>query len=167
MIQTARQAIVDSMPTGKKSKTDYGCLHVRLGDFSDMCSAPEGAAPWLDNLYKMGRRCKVSVDDMINRANSLELDTLLIISDNPEKLSQIVAGIQATNVWTGTEIRAMVEDMLPPIRPHPSRQLIDVVSAVTEQQVCAQAKRIVLNGFSTFSRSVLHHRERAEGVEYW
>jgi hypothetical protein len=33
IIQTARQAIVDSMPTGKKSKTDYGCLHVRLGDF--------------------------------------------------------------------------------------------------------------------------------------
>ena len=168
MIQTAREAILEGKPSGKKSKSNYGCLHVRLGDFSEMCAASQDAAPWLANLYKMGRRCNVSVEEMIDRANSLGLDKLVIISDDPTKLTPLLAGIQAgTSVWTGTNIRTIIEELLPPLRPHPTKQLIDVVSAVTEQHVCAQASRVVLNGFSTFSRSVLYQREKFKGVEYW
>jgi hypothetical protein len=166
MVLKVRQAITGNDLIDPRA-TEFGCLHVRLGDFSKVCSAPSYRIGWLANIYAAGRHCNVSADAMIARANSMELNKVLIISDSPDKLSPILDSLAATGVWTSTDIRAMIKDILPQLHPNPSKQFLDVVTAVTEQQVCSAARFVILNGFSTFSRSVLYYRGEREGVEYW
>jgi hypothetical protein len=163
MIAIAREAIA----AGDLSHgMHYGCMHIRQGDFARMCSASPTDAPWLTTLYKMGRRCHVSPDDVAKRANSLGLGKVLIISDNPANLTTFTAGMNAT-VWTSADIFGLVQSNLHFIRPNPSKHLIEAVSAVTEQHICAQADRLIINAFSTFSRSVMFNRPKFAGIQFW
>ena len=158
---------ISGSATIETNATQFGCLHVRLGDFSKVCSAPSNTVKWLSDMYANGRHCNVPSDAVVARANSMKLNKVVILSDDPAKLAPILDGITASEVWTSADIRAMIEGILPQIHPHPTKHFIDVVSAVTEQHVCAAAHSVVLNDFSTFSRSVRFHRRKREGVEFW
>ena len=148
------------------NSTKYGCLHVRQGDFSAVCRASSDVAPWLSNIYDKGRRCNVSLDDIMEKAKSLNMDNLVILSDDTIDMNFTWSGAQRYKL-TSTDIRSLVESTVSRIRPNPSKALLDVVSAVTEQHVCALADRVVLNAFSTFSRAISFYRTSHQGVEYW
>lgn len=168
MVEGFRRAIAAEQPAGSASGPPaYGCLHVRMGDFSTVCSAPPDTAPWLSTLYRIGRRCRVSLGEIVERANILHVDHLLIISDDALDLGAIIDGAHASKIWTSSDVRSFVQRELPPLRPKPTNELLEVIVAVTEQHVCAQADRVVLNAFSTFSRAISFYRGTGEGVEYW
>lgn len=145
----------------------YGCLHIRRGDFAAVCASAPGVAPWLAELYQRGRRCQVSLAAIVTKATYLNVDKLLVISDDTTIFSDLLHSISGISVMTSQDIRSFVGQALLQIRPHPIEELVDVVSAVTEQHVCAKADRIVLNEFSTFSRSISYIRESPTGIEYW
>ena len=168
MIQTAQESLLggDSGQNSPKSLA-YGCLHIRAGDFSAVCSAPHDSAPWLASYYSQGRRCNVSVDDAYQKARSLGMQALVIISDDDTISAQVSDALSGLKVLTDADFQALVEHALPRIRPHPTKQLVEVVAAVVSQHVCAQADHLVLNDFSTFSHSISLYRENKNGVEYW
>lgn len=167
IIQTARVSLLGSESGQSGPDTlAYGCLHIRAGDFSAVCSAPHDSVPWLATTYMRGRACNVSVDDAFRRASSLGMPTLVILSDDTTLSTQVSSALSGFHVLTDADFQALVEHTLPRIRPHPTKQLIDVVAAVAAQHICAQADRLVLNDFSTFSRSISSHRANKNGIEY-
>lgn len=169
IIETARKRIMETASSqhAAKDSLKYACLHLRMGDFSQVCSASPDIAPWIAHLYSIGRRCNASLSDIVKKANSLEMDNLVIISDDISKMDSRLSDLQAPNVWTTADIRSLVDDAVPPIRPQPSSELLDVIAAVVEQHICAQADHIMLNAFSTFSRSIAFGRQKSAIVEYW
>jgi hypothetical protein len=169
MIQIAQQAVLGSESSRQSSANSsaYGCLHIRVGDFSAVCSAKPDSAPWLAAYYKQGRKCNVSLDDALQRANSLGMQTFVVLSDDATMSAQVSAALSKFKVLTDVDFQSLVKHALPRIRPDPSKRLIEVVAALTAQHICAQADRLVLNDFSTFSRSISSHRENNNGIEYW
>lgn len=135
------------------------------GDFAAVCAASPETAPWVAYHYKLGRHCNVSSNDIIQKATSLEVRKLFIISDDPN-ISSTLAGIPQ-RILTSKDVRLYVESMLPRIRPNPTTELLEVVAAVTEQHICALAYHVVLNSFSTFSGAIANYRKDLQGIEYW
>jgi hypothetical protein len=169
VIRSFLQSFVRRQPAHAASKASsaYGCLHVRKGDFSKLCSASPDSAPWLAKFYGRGRRCDVSPTEIVEKANALNFDKLFVISDDSSFVASILPGIRAKTVLSNEDVRSFVERIVPPLRPNPTSELLQVVAAVAEQHICAQADRVVLNAFSTFSRSISFYRNKPEGIEYW
>jgi hypothetical protein len=177
IIQKMRHTITgnESPRSAVSNSSAYACLHIRLGDFSQVCSASSDSAPWLANLYKKGRRCSVSLDDIVEMMDSLAVPNFVIISDDPDILTNVLSMVRAPNasvirahnVWTTADFHSCVDDILPRIRPNPSKQLMETISAVVEQHICAEAPHVVLNAFSTFSRSISFYRGYMDGIKYW
>ena len=172
--EVVRDAFSDSHATKldqrniTSDKNHFACLHVRSTDFAAMCAAGNsGTGPlWMKKIYRENRRCWLSTLEVQKKIAELPHHNIILLSDEPHKWTPDVLATGKT-VITSAAIHAKVAGLVPALRPSPSTAFVDVVSAITEQLTCARAEHIVINQFSTFSRSILWNRADGRGVEYW
>lgn len=152
---------------GKTLERKYACLHLRFGDFSDLCGADPDSWPWLKTNIENGYKCYITQSDVEMKSSSLP-PNLFVISDQPDQASRIFSSLtQSLGILPSEDVQQYVSLSLPNTHPESTNELIGVISAIVEQQVCAQAGVVILNAFSTFSKGVVFSRAEDTSVEYW
>ena len=153
MYKNVRKAMLHRLPFDR----EYTCLHVRNGDFDQVCQDIEHkkAPQWFMDIFAEGFKCKVTNADVYRALEGQK--HALVLSPEPVPGLETHDGI----VW-GNEICDTVR-LLYPARTAEDTQLL---CAVLEQQACGDAASQVLSAFSTFSKRI-GNLAQGKDVRWW
>jgi len=146
---------------GQLGTKDYTCFHVRLGDFSEMCSSKQiSKIPFYNILKSQGFACETTLEQ-VKEAVVSNKRPAFIMSDNSEMLESVLPSSNkfVTSGW----IQELI--LLSNNEKFNSAEL-DLLSMSIEQEICKDANDAILNKYSTVSRRIENLR-RDQGIVYW
>ena len=145
----------------------FGCMHIRLGDFSALCSTRrnnnDSRVAWIHSIRAKGFNCAVTSDIVLAATQHVINNgmSLLLLSDDIENAMSYVN--MKHSMLTSHHIAELVQSKL----PNMPEGLLGALSAVVEQHTCAAAHEVWLNRFSTFSAGIMIIRTTKSGLHYW
>jgi hypothetical protein len=151
--------------------TRYGCYHVRLGDFTEMCDAlqhPENhpdvsrsiSTSYLRTAQEFA--CSVPQEQLVATLRAKGYPAF-IMSDNAAQLREVLSGLglkYLTSEWVAQAVRDHFQHRTI------SDSEMQLYSLLMDQELCSQAEVAVLNRFSTVSQRVVGLR-RFRHFEFW
>ena len=165
LVYSVKQTLLEKLGAGDAG---YSCVHVRLGDFVEVCKDlivaakqnRENSRPkeWVA-LVNSGYRCTKDVTVILSTVKSLGLPAI-ILTDDPTALEEASAwkttvkessGISIAPVsWTCREVVQVMSSW----GWQWSNNTLMTMCAVVEQQLCIGAKKVKLSKMSTFSQRI-------------
>jgi len=173
----------------KLGDKEYNCFHVRLGDFESMCSAVrsgKSSIPFYNNLNKQGFQCAVSAEK-VKTAVEFYNKPVFIMTDNATSLFSGDDFSSSLPIVTSEWVQETIAEELSLSKSSSlstsdadvdadadndkrtttlNKAEKDLLTLIMEQELCKDAKHVVLNRFSTVSRRINYLREEKD-VSYW
>jgi len=146
---------------------DYGCYHVRLGDFTEMCkeleNPAEGSKLFPSSYLRTAQEfaCSVTPEELVIALEENGYPAF-IMSDNAKKLDDALTKVTLKTLTSDWVAQAVRES----IRREISSSDLQLFSLIIDQELCSDAKLAVLNRFSTVSQRVISLR-RGKDYKYW